>query len=85
MECIPPEQLIVSVNNKQNILLVAEGENSVDDVVGGKLRYEILDVLDPILREFDFLQIVYGVVHVGVGGEVIVEDNVIILVVLVHQ
>ena len=55
MECISSEQLIVSINNKQDILLVAEGENSVDDVVGGKLRYEILDVLDPILREFDFL------------------------------
>ena len=55
MECIPPKQLIVSVNNKQNILLVAEGENSVDDVVCGRICSEILDVLDPVLREFDFL------------------------------
>jgi hypothetical protein len=85
MECISSEQLIVSINNKQDILLVAEGENRVDNIVCGKIHSKVLNIFDSVLRELDFLQIVYGVVHVGVGGEIVVEDNVVVLVVLVHQ
>lgn len=82
LESIFTNELIVSVHEHLHIVSPAEVEGRVYDVISGVVPLQVLHKSDPVHREVDGLQVVDGTVHVVVGGRVVDENNVVVLVFL---
>lgn len=82
MEYILTNELVISVHNNLDIILVAERESRVNIVVGGIFMVEVLHECDPVFGEFQPLQFPHGFGESVIGGVIIDENNVEIVVVL---
>ena len=84
LESIFTNELVVSVHEHLHIVSPAEVKGRVYDVISGVVPLQVLHKSDPVHREVDGLQVVDGPVHVVIGGRVVDENNVVVLVLLLH-
>lgn len=82
VEYILTNELVISVHNNLDIILVAERESRVNIIVGGIFMVEVLHERDPVFGKFQPLQFPHGFGKSVIGRVIIDENNVKIVVVL---
>ena len=85
LESIFTNKLIIPIHEHLHIILVAVVVGRVHNVVSCKVPALVLNVGDSLLREIDAFHVIDGPVHVIIGGVVVNEHDMVVLILLHHD